>query len=202
MFVLNLALALKGVDYEYRSVNLIADGGEHHKENYKKLNPVEQVPSFVVGDETLIESLPIIEYIDEVYPGHPILPKDPILKAKSRQIAESIASGIQPLQNLNVLQKIGAAGSNDLGDASEWARYWIDRKFAALEILLKSTAGHCCVGNDITLADLCLVPQVFNANRMGVDMKKFPLISTINDYLLQQDAFQVSHPNCQPDCPP
>jgi maleylacetoacetate isomerase len=110
-------LALKGVDYVYKAVNLISiDGGQQHSPEFREINPLSQVPALVINNnDVLIESMAIIDYINEVYSGPSLLPNDPILRAKSRAIAEMITSGIQPLQNLNVLKKIGEAGNADLG---------------------------------------------------------------------------------------
>jgi maleylacetoacetate isomerase len=198
------ALALKGVDYVYKAVNLISiDGGQQHSSEFREINPLSQVPALVINNnDVLIESMAIIDYINEVYSGPSLLPNDPILRAKSRAIAEMITSGIQPLQNSTVLKKVGEAGNADLGDKAEWAKYWISLKFDALEKLLSKTSGKCCVGDEITIADICLVPQVFNAHRFGIDTNQFPIINRINKHLLQNKAFIESHPHKQPDCPP
>ncbi len=110
-------MALKGVDYVYKAVNLISiDGGQQHSSEFREINPSSQVPALVINNnDVLIESMAIIDYINEVYSGPELLPNDPILRAKSRAIAEMITSGIQPLQNLNVLKKVGEAGNADLG---------------------------------------------------------------------------------------
>ncbi|VDI84241.1 maleylacetoacetate isomerase [Mytilus galloprovincialis] len=114
---------------------------------------------------------------------------------KVREITETICSGIQPLQNLVVLQKIGDEKKN------EWGQFWINKGFVALEQLLNKTAGKYCLGDEVTMADLCLVPQVGNAIRFNVDMSKFPLISKINEELSKLEAFKKAHPFAQPDCP-
>ncbi|CAB4044925.1 maleylacetoacetate isomerase-like, partial [Paramuricea clavata] len=112
-----------------------------------------------------------------------------------RQIVFAIASDIQPVQNLSVLKKVGDEKK------AEWGHYWIDKRFGGVEEMLKKTSGKYCVGDEVTMADLCLVPQVFNANRFKVDMTKFPHISEINDRLMELDTFKVAHPFRQPDCP-
>lgn len=189
-----IALAFKNIDYEYRAVNLVKDGGEQHSKEFTKLNPRCEVPVFVDGEQALTHSVPIIEYLEETRPLPPLLPSDPVQRAKVRGIVESIVSGIQPLQNLNVLVRVGEG-------KQEWAKYWIERGFAALEEQLRNTSGTCCFGDSVTIADLCLVPQVFNANRFGVDMTKYPIISRINEFLSSLEEFQNTHPSKQPDCP-
>uniref|UniRef100_A0A2R5LKH8 Putative glutathione s-transferase n=1 Tax=Ornithodoros turicata TaxID=34597 RepID=A0A2R5LKH8_9ACAR len=191
-----IALALKNIDYEYRAVSLIKDGGEQHSSEFKKLNPMSQVPVLVVDGQTLSQSLAIIEYLEEKYPGTSLLPKDPILRAKARSLAHLVASGIQPLQNLNVLQRLDETKRN------EWCVHFISKGFQALEEMLTKTAGKYCVGDEVSVADACLVPQVYNANRFKVDMSTFPNIVRINAALVELPAFKAAHPSCQPDTPP
>lgn len=189
-----IALALKKIDYEYRAVNLVKDGGEQHSKEFMKLNPRHEVPVFVDGGHVLAHSVPIIEYLDETRPRPPLLPSDPVQRAKVRGIVDTIVSGIQPLQNLNVLVRVGEG-------KQEWAKHWIERGFSSLEEELRSISGTCCFGDTITIADLCLVPQVFNAVRFGVDMTKYPIISRIHEFLSSLQEFQSTHPSKQPDCP-
>ncbi|CAH1792070.1 unnamed protein product [Owenia fusiformis] len=191
-----IALALKGVEYEYRAVNLVKDGGQQHFDEYKQLNPMEMVPSFVVDGQALTQSVPIMEYIEEVYPQKPsLLPKDPLVRAQVRAVSEIINSGIQPIQNLPVLQYVGDEKK------MEWGRYWIDKGFKGLEKQLQQTAGEFCVGDEVSMADACLVPQVFNANRFKVDMSQFPTINKIHQNCLNLEAFKAAGPTMQPDCP-
>uniref|UniRef100_A0A3Q3E3K0 maleylacetoacetate isomerase n=1 Tax=Labrus bergylta TaxID=56723 RepID=A0A3Q3E3K0_9LABR len=164
-----IAFALKGIEYDQVPVNLIKDGGQQ---------------------------LAVIQYLDETRPGARLLPADPKKRAHVRIISDIIASGIQPLQNLYVIQKIGA-------EKVQWSQHFIDRGFQALEPLLKQTAGKYCVGDEvrISMADICLVPQVYNAERFKVDMEQYPTIKRLNQTLLEIDAFKVSHPSNQPDTP-
>ncbi|XP_077123631.1 maleylacetoacetate isomerase isoform X1 [Ranitomeya variabilis] len=190
-----IALALKGIEYDLRPVNLIQDGGQQRTDEYKRVNPMQQVPALRIDGVTLSQSLAIIEYLEETRPLPPLLPGDPLKRAQCRMISDHIASGIQPVQNLDVLQRVG-------DKKLEWAQHYITRGFQALELLLQDTAGHYCVGDEVTMADLCLVPQVANADRFHVDMTPYPTISRINQALLQLEAFQISHPSRQPDTPP
>nr|UDM84152.1 glutathione S-transferase zeta 1 [Sillago sihama] len=189
-----IAFALKGVEYDQVGVNLIKDGGQQLTQEYKTLNPMQQVPAVEIDGITLSQSLAVIQYIDETRPGPRLLPADPQKRAQVRMISDLIASGIQPLQNLYVIQKIGA-------EKVQWAQHFIDRGFQALEPILKQTAGKYCVGDEISMADICLVPQVYNAERFKVDVGQYPTIKRLNQALLEVDAFKVSHPSHQPDTP-
>ncbi|XP_028293783.1 maleylacetoacetate isomerase isoform X2 [Gouania willdenowi] len=189
-----IAFALKGIDYDQVPVNLIKDGGLQHTEQYKAVNPMQQVPALQIDGLTLSQSLAMIEYIDETRPGPRLLPDDPKERAQVRMISDLIASGIQPLQNLYVIQKCGT-------DKVQWAQHFISRGFEGLEQILKQTAGKYCVGDEISMADICLVPQVYNAERFKVDMEKYPTIKMINQTLVEVEAFRASHPSCQPDTP-
>ncbi|XP_039992659.1 maleylacetoacetate isomerase isoform X1 [Xiphias gladius] len=189
-----IAFALKGIEYDQAPVNLIRDGGQQLTQQYKALNPMQQVPAVEIDGVTLSQSLAVIQYVDETRPGPRLLPADPKERAQVRMISDLIASGIQPLQNLYVIQKIGA-------EKVQWARHFIDRGFQALEPILKQTAGRYCVGDEISMADICLVPQVYNAERFKVDVAQYPTIERLNQTLLEIEAFKVSHPSCQPDTP-
>uniref|UniRef100_A0A8C8ZHJ5 maleylacetoacetate isomerase n=1 Tax=Prolemur simus TaxID=1328070 RepID=A0A8C8ZHJ5_PROSS len=163
-----IALALKGIDHEMITINLIKDGGQQ---------------------------LAIIEYLEETRPTPRLLPQDPKKRASVRMISDLIASGIQPVQNLSILEQVGQEKQ------LTWAQNVITSGFTALEQILQSTAGRCCVGDEVSMADLCLVPQVANAERFKVDLTAYPTISRINKTLLSLEAFQVSHPCRQPDTP-
>ncbi|XP_071376985.1 maleylacetoacetate isomerase isoform X2 [Centroberyx affinis] len=189
-----IAFALKGIEYDQVPVHLIKDGGQQLTDQYKALNPMQQVPAVQIDGITLSQSLAVIQYIEETRPGPRLLPADPKKRAQVRMICDLIASGIQPLQNLHVIQKIGA-------EKVQWAQHFIQRGFQALEPILKETAGKYCVGDEISMADICLVPQVYNAERFKVDVGQYPTIKRLNETLLEIEAFKVSHPSCQPDTP-
>ncbi|CAJ1073622.1 maleylacetoacetate isomerase isoform X2 [Xyrichtys novacula] len=186
-----IAFALKGIEYDQVTVNLIKDGGQ---QEFQSVNPMQQVPAVEIDGITLCQSLAVIQYVDETRPGAKLLPADPKKRAQVRMISDLIASGIQPLQNLYVIQKIGA-------DKVQWSQHFIDRGFKALEPILKQTAGKYCVGDEISMADICLVPQVYNAERFKVNMDQYPTIKRLNQTLLEIEAFKVSHPSNQPDTP-
>lgn len=192
-----IALAMKGIDYEYKAVNLLKN--EQSDEDYKKqCNPQGSVPSFEINGHKMSQSLSILEYLDEVYPDNPLLPKDcPMKRADVRRLSLLIAADIQPVQNLRVLKKVVELNS----DKMEWGKWAIDCGFVALERSLESTHGKYCYGDQVTMVDLCLVPQVYNANRFKVDMSKFPIITKIHEELVKLPAFEAAHPTKQPDCP-
>ncbi|XP_023384583.1 maleylacetoacetate isomerase isoform X2 [Pteropus vampyrus] len=154
----------------------------------------ETIPVNLIKDGG--QQLAIIEYLEETRPTPRLLPRDPKKRASVRMISNLIAGGIQPLQNLSVLKEVGQEKQ------LAWAQKTISSGFNALEQILQSTAGKYCVGDEVSMADLCLVPQVANAERFKVDLTLYPTISHINKSLLALEAFQVSHPSRQPDTPP
>ncbi|KAM9465964.1 maleylacetoacetate isomerase isoform 2-T2 [Clarias gariepinus] len=189
-----IAFALKGIEYDQVPVNLVKDGGQQLTDQYKTVNPMQQVPAVTIDDITLSQSLAIIQYLDETRPKPRLLPADIKQRAQVRMISDLIASGIQPLQNVYVIQKVGA-------EKVQWAQHFINKGFKALETILKETSGTYCVGDEISMADICLVPQVYNAERFKVDLDQYPTIKRINQTLMELEAFKVSHPSCQPDTP-
>lgn len=185
-------MVLQEIPYDIKPISLIKSGGEQHCNEYREVNPMEQVPALQIDGHTLIESLSIMYYLEETRPSRPLLPQDVIKRAKTREICEVIASGIQPLQNLIVLIHVGEEKKK------EWAQHWITRGFRAVEKLLSTSAGKFSVGDDVTLADCCLIPQVFNARRFHVDLRPFPTILRIDRELEGHPAFRAAHPSSQP----
>ncbi|KAI9216408.1 glutathione S-transferase [Blastocladiella britannica] len=194
-----IALNLKGIAAKHTSVNLLK--AEHRADDYTdSVNPSKLVPALVIDGVTLTQSLAIIEYLDETRStGTPILPADPKLRAQVRALAHMIAMDIQPVGNLRVGQHV----SQDPAARIAWGKHWVEIGFAALEKALKATAGKYCVGDAVSLADICLVPQVYNAGRVGVDMAPYPTINRICAELEKVDAFARARPEVQrdnPDC--
>jgi maleylacetoacetate isomerase len=193
-----IALNLKGIAYEQRAVHLVR--GEQRGEEYLRLNPQGLVPMLQVGDLRLTQSLAIIEYLDEKHPTPPFLPASPEDRAWVRAIALEIACDIHPLNNTRVLKYL----SKDLGleqpARDEWYRHWVRVGFDAIEAQLASRAtGRFCLGDFPTIADICLVPQVANANRVNLDLAPYPRIRAINDACLALEPFAAAHPSRQPD---
>ena len=197
------ALAHKNIPYEYVPVSLVRDGGEQHGDAYRALNPMQQVPTleWVEGLETLRlgQSLAIIEYLDSRFGGPKLLPESPLVRAKVRQLAEIVNAGIQPLQNLEVLRYV----REDLkGDSTAWARHFVGHGIRALEAEAVHTASTYLVGEQVTLADCCLVPQLYACRRFGVDVSACPTLLRVEAALQSLDAYQRSRPEAQPDAQP
>lgn len=196
-----IALNLKNIAYQYHPIHLVKDGGQQYSEDYLRMNPSGLVPAFIDDDEdfTLNQSLSIIEYIDERYP-EPLrfLPNHALDKARIRGVAQDIACDVQPLANLRVLNAVSELGADAAG-RNTWAIQWIEKGFTAIEKRLQTRAGKYCFGFDVTLADIVLVPQVYNAKRFGLDMNKYPLISAIDENCNQLEAFINAAPENQPD---
>eukprot|EP00946_MAST-07B_sp_MAST-7B-sp1_P001934 g1934.t1 len=197
---------MKGIAYDYRAVHLVKDGGQQHSDDYREINPSREVPTLEIDGRVLTQSLAIIEYLDETRPGGyasgGLLPGDPAKRATVRMVSQMIASNIQPVQNLRVLQRIMGM-FDDPSDKQKhkisWGAHWISVGFEALEAVLEKTAGLYCVGDTVTMADCCLVPQVYNARRFKVDMSKFPVISRVEAALVKLEPFEKAKPSVMPD---
>jgi maleylacetoacetate isomerase len=199
---LRIAMHLKQLDFDYLPVHLVKDGGEQKKNAYSNMNPSMLVPTFVDDDEDIVlnQSLAIIEYLDDKYPDTPmLLPTHAVDKARVRAIAQDIACDIQPVTNLRILQALNSDFEASSEQTKAWCAKWIELGFIALEKRLATRSGKYCFGYDVTLADVCLVPQVYNAVRFQVDMQRFPLIQKIYDNCNELDAFQKAKPEAQTD---
>lgn len=194
-----IALNLKQLSYDNIPVHLVKNGGEQHSADYKALNPAELVPTLLDNNLSLNQSLAIIEYLEQKYPEPRVLPADPATKAKARALALDIACDIHPLNNLRVLQYL--TGPLALTDEQKqaWVIHWLEVGFSGVEQRLATCAGQFCVGDEVSLADICLVPQVYNAKRFGLDMALYPRINAIVERCLQLEAFKLAAPEAQPD---
>jgi len=195
-----IALHLKGLEYEHVGVHLLRNGGEQLSAEFRRINPLALVPVLHCGDFALSQSLAIMEYLDDLHPTIPLLPNDPQLRARARQFALTVACDVHPLNNPRVVKFLsGRFGVDDAGK-QEWIRHWIETAFEALDPqLADASQGRFCVGDEPTIADCCLVPQVFNARRFGVDVSRFQTISRIDATCQTIEAFQRAHPAVQPD---
>ena len=196
-----IALNLKGLDWESVPVHLVRDGGEQHRPGYRAVNPQGLVPALEDGELTLTESLAIIEYLEETRPEPALLPADPAGRARVRSLALLVACSIQPLNNLGVLQYLGAAAGLDQEGRDQWYRHWVSAGFDALETRLarEPATGRFCHGDTPGLADCCLVPQVYNARRYGCDLGPYPTIARIDAECAKLEAFSAAAPEQQPD---
>jgi len=194
------ALLYKGIAYESRFVNLLA--GEQRSDEHKQLSPMGVVPCLLVDGRPLVESVAILEYLEEVAPEKPLLPRDPWRRARVRQLVELVNSGIQPLQNLAVLDQV----SPDEGARKAWVRHFNERGLSALESSLVSIErefgpGRYSLGDELTLADIYLVPQVATALRHEVPLEGYPRVLRIYEACMKLDAAIASSPQNQPDAP-
>jgi maleylpyruvate isomerase len=196
-----IALQLKGLAYDAISVHLLRDGGEQLQENYKKLNPSGLVPAFQDEWITLTQSMAIIEYLEDEYPQVPLLPKDAVGRARVRELAQIVASDIHPVNNLRVLRYLKDELGLDEAVKTEWYRHWLTDGLAVLETHLARdpSAGPLCHGYLPTIADCFLVPQVYNAQRHGIDVSVYPNIARINAACTKLPPFIAAHPDNQPD---
>ncbi|XP_060649749.1 probable maleylacetoacetate isomerase 2 [Drosophila nasuta] len=191
-----IALGLKNISYDLKPTSLLKTDAVHsYTPEYRELNPMQQVPVLQIDGQTLCDSVAIMHYLEETRKDTLILPQNPQGRAKVREIVEIICSGIQPLQNRLVLAHLGKEKS------IEWAQHWITRGFIGLETVLSSSSGRYCVGDEISMADCCLVPQVFNARRYHVNLDPYPTILRINANLESEQVVIDSHPRKQPDYP-
>ena len=196
-----IALNLKGLPYKSVPVHLLRDGGEQHAPDYARLNPAELVPTLVDGEHALGQSLAIIEYLDEVHPSPLLLPGSALARARIRALAQSIACDMHPLNNLRVLQRLEATLGASAQTKSEWYAHWVTLGFTALESMLSQSAatGRYCHGDTPTLADCCLVPQIYNAERFGISLAAYPTLCRIGAACLELPAFQQASPQAQAD---
>ncbi len=197
-----IALHLKGINFEYKGVHLTQDGGQQHALNYKAVNPMSQVPTFVDGVNLITQSMAILQYVDDKWPESPrLFPRDLYQKTLVIEACEIINAGIQPMQNLQVLHKLEADLKATPDQKDQWVQFFIMKGFESLEKKLALTAGKYCFGDNLTAADCFLVPQIFAASRFKVSMDKYPTLKRINENLVTLAAFKQSHPSNQPDTP-
>lgn len=194
-----LALHMKDLKFEYKPVNLLK--GEQHSPEYRKINPLGGVPTLVHGSKVIPESFAIMEYLDEVFPSPSLFPQDPYLKARIRQVCEVINSFMHPMANLKTLQYMEKHHGYSQEQKEEWVQHWVTQGLETLETTLKEFAGTYSFGDQVTMADLFLVPQLLTCLRFKIDISKYPTLMKINDNCLKLEAFQKAHPFKQVDTP-
>ena len=200
-FRARIALNLKGIKPELRFVHLLRNGGEQHTVEYKGLNPQQLIPALVHNSHLITQSLAICEYLDEIVPAPPLLPRDALGRARVREIAYAIACDIHPVNNLRVNQHIARTFGATPEQQADWQRHWITTGFTALETMLSlsKNTGAYCYGDTPTLADVCLIPQCANAKRVKLDFAPIPTIARIEAHALKHPAFDAALPKNQPD---
>ena len=191
-----IALNIKGLPYDKIEVHLLNNGGEHNSPEYVQVNPQKLVPSLDVNGQILSQSLAIIEYLEEVYPEIPLLPKAPLDRAIVRSLALIVASDMHPLNNLRVLNRLKQKFTATEQQVTQWYHHWLKAGFDAFETKLRDLqrTKAVCFGDCLSLADLCLIPQVYNAHRFHFPMDDYPLINQINDYCMTLAAFKDAAP--------
>ena len=198
-----IALQLKGLDYEYRPVDLRADGGAQFSAEYRALNPQSRVPTLETPDGLLTQSMAIMEWLEEAYPQPPLLPPDARGRARVRALAQVLVADVQPLQNTSVTRYLRESLHVDEAGLAAWLGEWIGRGLSTVEDLLgrAPASGDFCVGGRPTIADICLAAQCESARRFGIPLEPYPRIARVDAACGALGAFQRAAPGQQPDAP-
>ena len=198
-----IGLALKGLRYDTLPVHLVRNGGEQHAPDYAAANPQKLVPMLVHGQRRMRQSLAILEYLDEVWPEPPLLPATARGRQRVRALSQVVACDIHPLNNLRVVRFLEHEWNVPQPERDVWMRHWMVEGLDAFEALLADhpSTAEFCEGHLPTLADCCLVPQLYNARRFGVDLEPYPTIRRIEAACLAHPAFDAARPENQPDAP-
>ncbi|TCB77263.1 maleylacetoacetate isomerase [Acinetobacter sp. ANC 4173] len=194
-----IALNLKNLPFDVIPIHLLKNGGEQHSINYKKINPGELVPTLIDENVTLTQSMSILEYLEEKYSSFPLLPSDIQSRALIRSFCQTIVSDIHPLNNLRVLQYLKKTISISDEEINKWYEHWIITGFNVLEKQLSQSNKKYCFGNNVSLADCCLIPQVYNAQRFNIDLTQFPMIKAIYNHCIALPEFNTASPEVQID---
>ncbi len=196
-----LALNIKQVSYSQQSVHLVKDGGEQYQPEYQSLNPQGLVPTLVDDGIVIGQSLAILEYIEEKYSQYPLLPSNVAERAMARQLSQIIACDLHPLNNLRVLQYLSNQLKVNDAEKSQWYHHWLAQGFSAFERLVAKwdSNGPYCLGGELSMADVCLIPQIYNADRFDFSMDAYPRLQEINQNCLKLARFQDAIPENQPD---
>ena len=195
---LRIALNFKNLDYDVLPVDLI-NGGQFEK-NYQLLNPQMRVPTFIDNEQVLLQSMAILEYLEEAYITPALLPNDPILRAQARAISQIIVADMHPLNNSGTLKYFRDNHDWAKEEINTWYFHWLKKGFDALELIIKPLSDkQYCLANQVTFADLCLIPQIYNAHRFGFSMDNYPILMAINNHCLSLSAFDKARPETQID---
>jgi len=197
-----IGLAWKGIAVEHVPVHLVRDGGEQHGAAYRGVNPNRTVPALVLADGRVItQSLAILDYLEETIPEPPLLPAEPADRAMVRAASQLIACDVHPVNNLRVGAYLKRELVHDQDDVVAWMRHWMNEGLTSFQALIAET-GPYCFGGDVTMADLCLVPQLYNARRWGLDVGSLGRLVEIETNCLALPAFDTARPEAQPDAEP
>lgn len=194
-----IALHYKNIPFEYQAVHLLKS--EQHSPGYRKLNALGGVPTLIHNGKIIPDSYAIIEYLEEIVPTPPLLPRDPYRRARIRQVCEIINSSMHPMGNLKTLQYLEKHNAYTQEQKEAWAQHWCDQGLEALDKTLREFSGTYCFGDTVTMADVFLIPQITTCQRFKVDTSKFPLLMNIFDNCQKLEAFIKAHPFRQVDTP-
>jgi maleylpyruvate isomerase len=200
-FRVRVALNLKGLNAEHKFVHLLKDGGQQFAPEYERLNPQHLVPTLVHNGYPLRQSLAIIEYLDEVFPDPPLLPGDPLARARARAITCAVACDIHPLNNLRMRKYLHKQLGRSDDEIRDWQIHWITLGFQAIETMLAGSeyTGRFCHGDAPTIADICLIPQLSNAHALNMDLSDYPTLLRVEQAAYELPAFANAAPKNQPD---
>ena len=190
-----IALNLKGVDYERRAVNLLTSA--QRSDDYRAVNPQGLVPTLEIDGHRLTQSLAIMVYLDQTIPDPPLMPRDPLDGAHVRAMAMAVACDIHPINNLRVLKYLKGELGHSQDEVDRWYAHWITEGLTALEAMAAPRAGQYLFGDEPTIADICLVPQLFNARRNNVPLDNYPTLLRADEHATRLDAFAAAHPDRQ-----
>ncbi len=195
-----IALGLKGLTWDQSVIDLRL--GQQSDPEFLRLNPQGMVPFLVDGDAGLAQSLAIIEYLEEVYPDPPLIPGTALERARIRALAMTVACDIHPINNLRVLNYLRKELGQDEAGVNQWAQRWINAGFRSLEQAVQASTGPYLAGDTVTLADICLVPQLYNARRVETDLAPYPGLLALEERLFQMPPFEAARPENQPEAVP
>lgn len=192
-FRVRIALNLKGLEYQQISVDLLK--GEQQQAEYRQVNPQGFVPMLDTGSARITQSIAIIDHLDALEPDPRLIPEEPAARAQALALALTVAADIHPLNNLRVLKYLSGTLGQDEAGRTAWMGHWMQQGFEALQALAEPTAGRFLVGDTPSLADACLIPQLFNARRFGIDLEPFPLLLSVEEEAMAMAAFESAHPD-------